>query len=124
MSFTGGRHKVRAPTQVDQPFLGEAPTLGAEAAQGRPPQVPWAGPLRGDDQHQAALLRRLDHHLVGAAELGVPPQGVRARVVRCMGERVLCLGLKGREAAVVGRGEGIHHRGIAQAGARFLHQVW
>jgi len=102
---TAGTAPGPAPAQVHRPALGEASPIGAECAQGRPPRLPWPGQLRGDDHHQAALPRRLGHQLVEAAERGVRPQGTRARVVLCLGERVLCLGPDGREAAVGGLGE-------------------
>jgi len=53
----------------------------------------------------------------------VRPEGTRARVVPRLGERVLRLGPKGRNAAVDGRGKGIPRRGDARAGASLPHQV-
>jgi len=80
-----------------------------------------AGPLRCNDQHEAAIPGRLFHHLLHAAEQGVCPQGISRGVVPRMGERVVLPRPTCVEAVVRRLREGVPHRGVAQAAARLLH---
>jgi len=111
------------PPEVHWPVLRELPPFGAQGTQRGPPRVLAAGPLRGDDQHEAALQSRLRHHHLQATERGVRPQGPGSGIVPRLGERVVLPRPVGREAVLRRRGKGIPHRRNAQASRRLRHQV-
>jgi len=58
------------PPEVHWPVMRELLAFGAQGTQRGPPRVFVAGPLRGDDQHEAAPPGHLLHHLLQATERG------------------------------------------------------